>query len=273
MCGFSLPAELTGVHNYNLRQSPRPHTIGASRPQPNTSIQVSQGQAKRPRLGDTSVSLAAPTPPELRNTWKLHTEPRRIALGRYRSKCTRKNTKYPPSQARHLQFGGDRMPGFSPPAVLATGPKRARVEAGSMPANPQATRLTTSYAPRANPRPESEPTAKRQKRDVTSLTLSHCNFSLTWHDYRPHIDGRMAGDSKATGNPRDSSALGTPEDYNCLYCGIHRTSASACCDGRVRIRCDCGGVRQDNIPRFHPHSGLGTHPQRAPVHTGACDLA
>jgi len=48
---------ITGVHNHNLHQSPRPRTIEASRPQPNTSIQVSQGQAKRPKLENTSVSL------------------------------------------------------------------------------------------------------------------------------------------------------------------------------------------------------------------------
>jgi len=48
---------ITGVHNHNLHQSPRPRTIETSRPQPSTSIQVSQGQTKKPKLENTSVSL------------------------------------------------------------------------------------------------------------------------------------------------------------------------------------------------------------------------
>jgi len=107
-----------------------------------------------------------------------------------------------------------------------------------------ATRLPTNQARREKPRAESEPTAKRQKRSAPDEELAR-------HDYRP---------SKA------HKALGIPQDYICGYCGIHRTSASACSDGRVRIRCDCGGVRQDKIPRMHAHwkplSGVRIHPQR-----------
>merc|ERR1719272_384836 len=100
-----------------------------------------------------------------------------------------------------------------------------------------ATRLPTNQARREKPRAESEPTAKRQKRSAPDEGLAR-------HDYRP---------SKA------HKALGIPQDYICGYCGIHRTSASACSDGRVRIRCDCGGVRQEKIPRLQlaPMDGYG----------------
>lgn len=39
----------------------------------------------------------------------------------------------------------------------------------------------------------------------------------------------------------------------CGYCGYKKLSASAGTDGMVRIRCPCGGVRRDNIPRMHSH--------------------
>ena len=101
-----------------------------------------------------------------------------------------------------------------------------------------ATRLPTNHARL------SEHTVKRQKRSAPEEGPAR-------HDYRP---------SKA------HKALGIPQDYICGYCGIHRTSASACSDGRIRIRCDCGGVRQDKVPRMHAHwkplSGVRIYPQR-----------
>jgi len=39
--------------------------------------------------------------------------------------------------------------------------------------------------------------------------------------------------------------------YSCGYCGQVKVSASAGINGRVRIRCDCGGKNRDNIPRMH----------------------
>ena len=44
---------------------------------------------------------------------------------------------------------------------------------------------------------------------------------------------------------------GTERDYLCAHCGRRKTSSSACSDGRVRIRCECGGHRQDGQPRMH----------------------
>jgi len=39
--------------------------------------------------------------------------------------------------------------------------------------------------------------------------------------------------------------------YKCGYCGRLKTSSSSCSDGRVRIRCECGGQHQDQKPRMH----------------------
>merc|ERR1712166_1194959 len=48
----------------------------------------------------------------------------------------------------------------------------------------------------------------------------------------------------------------------CRYCGARRSSASACADGRVRIRCSCGGQHGDGQKRMHAYwervSGEGT---------------
>jgi len=44
---------------------------------------------------------------------------------------------------------------------------------------------------------------------------------------------------------------GAGHKYICGYCSKVKVSASACSDGRVRIRCECGGQYQDNKPRMH----------------------
>lgn len=62
-------------------------------------------------------------------------------------------------------------------------------------------------------------------------------------------------------------ARGVEQDYVCGYCGHSRTSASACSDGRVRIRCACGGKHKDGKPRMHanwrPLNGVVVKPQEA----------
>lgn len=40
-------------------------------------------------------------------------------------------------------------------------------------------------------------------------------------------------------------------EYQCGYCGERKISTSAGGDGRVRIRCDCGGKHSDGEPRMH----------------------
>jgi len=40
-------------------------------------------------------------------------------------------------------------------------------------------------------------------------------------------------------------------EYQCGYCGDRKISTSAGSDGRVRIRCECGGKHADGKPRMH----------------------
>ena len=44
---------------------------------------------------------------------------------------------------------------------------------------------------------------------------------------------------------------GCEQDYICSYCKKVKTSTSAGSDGRVRIRCECGGQRMDGKSRLH----------------------
>ena len=39
--------------------------------------------------------------------------------------------------------------------------------------------------------------------------------------------------------------------YRCDYCGIAKASTSGVKNGRTRIRCQCGGTRQDGVLRLH----------------------
>lgn len=39
--------------------------------------------------------------------------------------------------------------------------------------------------------------------------------------------------------------------YACGYCGVKKTSCSTGKDGRVRIRCECGGKHRDGKARMH----------------------
>jgi len=44
--------------------------------------------------------------------------------------------------------------------------------------------------------------------------------------------------------------------YVCTYCQRHKTSSSRGQDGRVRIRCACGGKHHDDTPRMHAQWSL-----------------
>jgi len=44
---------------------------------------------------------------------------------------------------------------------------------------------------------------------------------------------------------------GVEQQFTCGYCKRVKTSSSSCSDGRVRIRCECGGSHLDNKPRMH----------------------
>ena len=47
------------------------------------------------------------------------------------------------------------------------------------------------------------------------------------------------------------SGRGLEQIYICGYCDRRKTSTSRCADGRVRIRCQCGGQHKDGKPRMH----------------------
>jgi len=75
------------------------------------------------------------------------------------------------------------------------------------------------------------------------------------------------------------SAPGKPM-YQCGYCKTIKTSVSAGADGRVRIRCECGGKRMDGTHRMHanwdpvawvgaPHAALGNARPMANKNRGA----
>lgn len=129
---------------------------------------------------------------------------------------------------------------------------------------------------------ESGPAPKRHKNGAPPLQ--------TWPPTLPNGSGKASNTGGSTNRSADDKparheyrhskahkALGIAQDYGCGYCGVHRTSASACSDGRVRIRCECGGVRQDSIPRIHanwkPLSGVRiTIPTSEPMLRAAADV-
>lgn len=46
-------------------------------------------------------------------------------------------------------------------------------------------------------------------------------------------------------------ARGVEQKFICGYCKRVKSSTSSCSDGRVRIRCECGGQHSDGKPRMH----------------------
>ena len=56
--------------------------------------------------------------------------------------------------------------------------------------------------------------------------------------------------------------------YICKYCGLRKEAAMASADGRVRIRCPCGGKHADGIVRMHANwkedgSGAASLPENS----------
>ena len=99
----------------------------------------------------------------------------------------------------------------------------------------------------------------------------------TFIECSPTAYPRLRGTTLAA-NPSDHQtkahgALGVAQSYSCGYCGNQRTSASADSSGRVRIRCDCGGVRGDRTSRTHanwvPLSGGKKNPNQVQTFTSS----
>lgn len=63
---------------------------------------------------------------------------------------------------------------------------------------------------------------------------------------------------------RAHKAHGIEHNYVCGYCGTERKSASACSDGRVRIRCSCGGQHEDGKVRMHAYWIMLTKDHKKP---------
>jgi len=71
---------------------------------------------------------------------------------------------------------------------------------------------------------------------------------------RPGKTKRGGADIQRAASMDDlSSAGGITEymEYECGYCFTHKVSTSSGSDGRVRIRCECGGKHQDKVARMH----------------------
>jgi len=77
----------------------------------------------------------------------------------------------------------------------------------------------------------------------------------------PYAEGRAARrykdqDDKQGEGPSDleltiASVRASEPWYACGYCGTRKASTSAGGDGRVRIRCECGGKHKDRKARMH----------------------
>jgi len=96
----------------------------------------------------------------------------------------------------------------------------------------------------ASPEPETDGKRFKLPDDVTSKNDS--------------LDTLSASGSGASGD--DSSHLKMMEvqddkvrymEYECGYCSQYKVSTSSGADGRVRIRCECGGKHRDRKPRMH----------------------
>jgi len=70
-------------------------------------------------------------------------------------------------------------------------------------------------------------------------------FELVSDDF--HLDNEPT----ASGKPTAAEGAIPHEKYECGYCGSVKASTSAGSDGRVRIRCECGGKHGDGKSRMH----------------------
>eukprot|EP00656_Telonema_subtile_P056321 TRINITY_DN8967_c0_g1_i2.p1 TRINITY_DN8967_c0_g1~~TRINITY_DN8967_c0_g1_i2.p1 ORF type:complete len:241 (-),score=22.22 TRINITY_DN8967_c0_g1_i2:45-767(-) len=119
-------------------------------------------------------------------------------------------------------------------------------------------RMVSTLAGKAQHRnTANHPTPAQSVGCPSNVAPTGCNGQLS---AQPGTDGYMR--SKA------HEARGVEQKYLCGYCANVRTSASACGDGRVRIRCNCGGKHKDGTLRMHANwSPLVT--MAAPMANGA----
>jgi len=91
-----------------------------------------------------------------------------------------------------------------------------------------------------------------QMTDTTGMSI-YDNMVTTWsvgtgNEFNVHGLARQVRETPKRPTPKPAAKL---IKYSCVYCGQIKVSASTGQDGRIRIRCECGGKRRDNSSRVH----------------------
>eukprot|EP00658_Telonema_sp_P-2_P032223 TRINITY_DN23912_c0_g1_i2.p1 TRINITY_DN23912_c0_g1~~TRINITY_DN23912_c0_g1_i2.p1 ORF type:complete len:265 (-),score=35.21 TRINITY_DN23912_c0_g1_i2:381-1175(-) len=80
---------------------------------------------------------------------------------------------------------------------------------------------------------------------------SQGNDRMSTHCLPQDSYGRSAFSGAIPWSTPAAAGMAPVTEYKCGYCGRVKTSTSTGMDGRVRIRCECGGKHQDKKPRMH----------------------
>ena len=106
---------------------------------------------------------------------------------------------------------------------------------------------------------QSQPRSAPQCSQAISTSAPQCPQAVPWvqrNTYTPYrapkgcivVKDTLALTAGGRGK-QDSGKAGLR--YSCGYCGQIKSSASTGKDGRIRIRCECGGKYRDNTSRMH----------------------
>lgn len=108
------------------------------------------------------------------------------------------------------------------------------------------------YAQRFLPGPGKKAKGHKRKETRRASDRSVLNTDKYEEKKPENEDDEVNTDEKPAKKSKDNSGCSEGWiDYQCSYCGSIKTSTSAGADGRVRIRCECGGKHRDNRPRMH----------------------
>jgi len=101
------------------------------------------------------------------------------------------------------------------------------------------------------PLPQHLHTPQVQTSSFTSTSTADLDSSAFWS--RLHAAGLLGANTVDAGTApsREFPNLVWQTWYRCDYCGIAKASTSGVKNGRTRIRCQCGGTRQDGVLRLH----------------------
>eukprot|EP00656_Telonema_subtile_P048108 TRINITY_DN5652_c0_g1_i2.p1 TRINITY_DN5652_c0_g1~~TRINITY_DN5652_c0_g1_i2.p1 ORF type:complete len:179 (+),score=21.31 TRINITY_DN5652_c0_g1_i2:164-700(+) len=100
---------------------------------------------------------------------------------------------------------------------------------------------------------DQEEQESRAQAAILDLALARDESSSDDHD---ESDSPTLVALRPTSQPSNAAgfpphAITTVSRYRCGYCGAVKPSTSVGSDGRVRIRCKCGGKHRDGKPRMH----------------------